>query len=222
MHSVGQFVSHLTARVTPDDEVVAHQTLPRTAWALFDGMPVADRRHGLDVWDVRRIPIHGGTIRVSVCHHGRRRSTPAVADIVASEQAWGVATPEPYLRFARAVGALRFELLELLEQLRANSGSLAAYGAAAKGVTLLSYCGVGAVYLDFVVDRSTYKQGKRYPVDALPIYAPSVLVERQPAYTLLLTWNFAAEVLRQQDSYVRLGGRFVIPVPTPRVVPTGN
>jgi hypothetical protein len=95
---------------------------------------------------------------------------------------------------------------------------VAAYGASAKGVTLLSYCGVGAERLEFVVDRSTYKQGQRYPAGALPILPPEALLARRPDYALLLTWNFADEILAQQADYRAAGGRFIIPLPTPRVV----
>jgi hypothetical protein len=116
------------------------------------------------------------------------------------------------------VQALRRRLVELLARLKGEGRRIAAYGAAAKGVTLLSYCGIGAETLDFVVDRSTVKQDRRYPVGDLPILAPEALLERKPDYALLLTWNFAAEILHQQERFRQAGGRFIVPVPEPRVV----
>ncbi len=95
---------------------------------------------------------------------------------------------------------------------------LAAYGAAAKGNTLLNYFGIGREILDFVVDRSTHKQGRYMPGVPLPIYPPEKLLEMMPDDALLLTWSFAAEILEQQAEYRRRGGKFVVPVPRVEVV----
>jgi hypothetical protein len=95
---------------------------------------------------------------------------------------------------------------------------VAAYGAAAKGSTLLNCFNIGAETLDFVVDRSIYKQGLFMPGVHLPIYPPEKLLEERPEYVLLLTWNLADEILEQQDAYRRAGGRFIVPVPEPVVV----
>jgi hypothetical protein len=173
--------------------------------------------HDLDVCDVERIPIHGGSLRLSVAPAGSRRPSPRVAELRQAEEQWGVSDAAPYDRFAASVGELRERLVAEVRSLKAGGARLAAYGAAAKGVTLLSYCGLGAAELEFVADRSSYKQGKRYPVGALPILPPSALEERRPDYALLLTWNFADEILRQQEGYRAAGGRFIVPVPEPRI-----
>ncbi len=109
-------------------------------------------------------------------------------------------------------------LLELLKELKAKGASIAAYGASAKGSTLLNYCGIGSETLDFVVDRSVHKQGKRTPGTALPILATEELLSRKPDYALLLTWNFAEEILKQQSEYRAAGGKFIVPIPQPRVL----
>ena len=120
--------------------------------------------------------------------------------------------------FATGVAELRTALRGLLDDLKSGGSRIAAYGAAAKGVTLTSYCGIGNGYLDYVVDRSPHKQGKRFPVDGLPIFDPARLREDQPEYALLLTWNFAEEILRQQAEYRQHGGKFIVPVPQPVIV----
>lgn len=176
------------------------------------------RRHGLIIRDVGRVPIHGGSLRLfaspaeSVTAVSQR-----VTSLLAEEAAWGVRDEAPYQQFAERVAEIRRGLRELLEQLKASGKRIAAYGASAKGSTLLNFCGIGPETLDFVVDRSTAKQGKLTPGTGLRIYAPDKLLDDMPDYTLLLTWNFADEILRQQGEYRRRGGKFIVPVPLPRV-----
>jgi SAM-dependent methyltransferase len=175
------------------------------------------RRHGLAVVDVRWLPIHGGTIRVrGVLAQGAQPSA-AVRELLEREAEWGVAAPGRYEEFARRVGALRQELRALISEIKGSGKRIAAYGAAAKGSTLLNYMGLGTDVIDYVVDRSTHKQGRLMPGSRLPISPPERLVQDLPEYTLLLSWNLADEVLRQQQEYRNLGGRFIIPVPSVRV-----
>jgi len=174
-------------------------------------------RHGLEIVDVERVPIHGGTLRIFATPTGAAKVSPRVIALRDEEQAWGVSTEAPYRLFAERVETLRLELRELLSNLKAEGRSIAAYGASAKGSTLLNYCGIGRDTLDFVVDRSTVKQGRVTPGTGLKIFAPDHLLEEMPDYTLLLTWNFAEEILKQQAEYRARGGRFITPVPTPKV-----
>ena len=102
--------------------------------------------------------------------------------------------------------------------MRSQGKTVAAYGASAKGATLLNYCGIDHTQLDFAADRSTYKQGRHMPGVHVPIVAPEMLLEKQPDYTLLLTWNFAEEILKQQQDYRDRGGKFIVPVPLPKIV----
>ena len=176
-------------------------------------------RCSLSLVDVERIPIHGGSLRI----FGAQRNQHALVSsrveaLLAEEREWGIDRSEAYQDFARRVQSLKRSLVELVAGLKREGKRLAAYGAAAKGSTLLSYCGVGDGDLEFVADRSTYKQGHYMPGTRLPIVPPSRLLEAMPDYVLLLTWNFADEILEQQAEYRRRGGRFIIPIPEVRVV----
>ncbi len=143
----------------------------------------------------------------------RQKAGPGVNHPTA---AWGVDRLETYAAFGRRGEEVRRSLRGFLRELKANGERLAAYGAA-KGSTLLNYSGIGRHTLDFVVDRSPHKQGLYMPGVRLPVFPPMRLLEEMPDYVLLLTWNFADEILEQRHEYRRRGGRFIIPVPEVKV-----
>jgi len=175
-------------------------------------------RHGLSIFRVERVPIHGGSLRLFACRQGTFPIENSVSELLAEEKKKGMAANSYYEQFAERVFALRKSLLELLRKSKEENKSIAAYGASAKGSTLLNFFGVGKETLQFVADRSTYKQGRLTPGTHIPIVPPERLLEARPDYTLLLTWNFADEILRQQQEYRNKGGRFIIPIPQVKVV----
>jgi len=182
------------------------------------GLAPLFKRHGLYLNDVERLPIHGGSLRLTV---GRTPGgTEALAALLTREAELGVDNVSFYDGFADRVRALRESLAALLSSEKAKGKRIACYGAAAKGATLVNYLDLGEGFFDFVADANAYKQGKYMPGQHIPIRHPDQLVAEQPDYVLLLVWNFAGEVMRQQTMYRERGGSFIIPVPEPYIVPS--
>ncbi len=175
-------------------------------------------RHDLEVYRVDQIPLHGGSLRFYSANKGRKSPESSVARVLASESTAGLADLSAYTGFAKRVETLRVELVGQIDALIAEGKTLAAYGAAAKGATLLNYFGLDSGRIAFAADRSPHKQGLYMPGVQIPIIAAEELAKRRPDYCLLLAWNFAEEILEQQASYRAAGGRFIIPLPQLRVV----
>lgn len=177
------------------------------------------RRHELTISNVEAVAIHGGTLRIfATLSRDNVPASDAVRALLAEEVEWGVGDPVSYREFSDNVKGIRAQLRSVLGGLKEGGRSIAAYGASAKGSTLLNYAGIGAETLDFVADRSTVKHGRYTPGTHLPIYSAEKLLQAMPDYVLLLTWNFAEEILAQQAEYRAKGGRFVIPIPDVRLV----
>jgi len=169
---------------------------------------------GLELVDVREAAIHGGSILVSAQRRGGpHRVQASVGTMLAREDAIGLHRPGPWLDFARKVERSREALRAEIDRLHAAGKTLAGYGAPAKGMTLLAYCGIGPERLPFVVDRSPYKQGLLTPGHHIPVDEPGRLLRERPDVVLILAWNFAAEIVQQQAEYLRRGGRFLLPIP---------
>lgn len=173
-------------------------------------------RHGLELVSVEHLDIHGGSLRVSFKRDGSPDET--VATFLDLETRRGVLEKPYYEDFAKRVGGVRRGLVELLERLKSDGHSIAAYGAAAKGVILLNYCGIDERLIDYVVDLNSHKQGWEMPGIALPIHGPGRLADDRPDYLLVLAWNFKDEIIAQQAAFARAGGRFILPIPKPGVV----
>jgi SAM-dependent methyltransferase len=174
-------------------------------------------RNGLVLIDVRHAPIHGGSIRYTLARAGARPTT-SVERMLTEEDAAGLDRFAYYEAFGERVRALCASLAKELAAQQAAGHSIAAYGASAKGSTLLNTIGIDARTIAFTIDRSPLKQGRYMPGVGIPILPPEALAERQPDVVLVLTWNFLDEIVEQQKPYLQAGGRFLVPIPKPRWV----
>lgn len=169
---------------------------------------------GLRIWDVDELQTHGGSLRIYGCHaDDERRTTSAVAALMDEEHRQGLRSLAAYEAFQAKADRLKDDLVTfLIDQKRAGK-TVAAYGAAAKGNTLLNYAGIKPDLLPFVCDAAVAKQGKYMPGSHIPILPPAALVEKRPDYLLILPWNIASEVKQQSFQLAELGTQFVRAVP---------
>jgi SAM-dependent methyltransferase len=171
-------------------------------------------RHGLRIYDVERLSTHGGSLRIFASHAGRDLKDSALLQEVRSQEAAaGIPELSTYTQFAKRVEACRNSVLKFLADSKNAGKKVAAYGAAAKGNTLLNFCGITPRDISFVADRNPHKQGKLLPGSHIPVVSPEALMQAKPDYVLILPWNLRDEIRAQLDGIKAWGGRFVTPVP---------
>ena len=175
-------------------------------------------RFGLEVFDVERLDIHGGSMRVFA------RPSKNGAPVLRGVRAWidqekerGLFEESTYDAFRERVERNREELMTLLHTLKADGKRIAGYGASARGNTLLNYFGIGTDLLDYIVDRNPLKHGLFSPGMHIPVLPTERLLEDRPDYVLLIAWNFGEEIMREQEAYRGAGGRFIQPIPQVRI-----
>jgi hypothetical protein len=173
------------------------------------------QRQGLRIFDVEELPTHGGSLRLYACREGSR-SRPIghrADDLIMRERETGMLNLQTYLSFGARVKNSKKKLVDFLVAAKRNNKTVAAYGAPAKGNTLLNYCGVCTDLIDYTVDRSPHKQGRLLPGTRIPIFAPDHIRQTTPDYLLILPWNLKTEIMEQM-SYIRCwGGQFIVPIP---------
>jgi 2-polyprenyl-3-methyl-5-hydroxy-6-metoxy-1,4-benzoquinol methylase len=179
-------------------------------------------RHGLTIFDVEELPTHGGSLRIFARHAKNTASAAAVTGRVAAlkrkETDFGLTQMATYTAFGEKVKETKRRLLKFLIEAKDSGKTLVGYGAAAKGVTLVNYCGVRDDLVDYVVDKSPHKQGHFMPGVRLPIYSPKRIFETKPDYVLVLPWNLRDEIAKEMAGIGAWGGRFVVPIPEVRVL----
>ena len=178
------------------------------------------RQHGLTIFDVEEISTHGGSLRLYVCHSsgGSRAPHSHVSQLKQRELARGIRDLKTYSCFGERVRETKRALLELLTGVKRAGKSIVAYGAPAKGNTLLNYCGIGRDFVDYTVDVSPHKQNLFLPGTHIPIHHPDMIRRTRPDYVLILPWNLCDEIIEQLADVRQWGGRFVIPIPRAEVV----
>jgi hypothetical protein len=186
-------------------------------WALGP-MKHLFERNGLEIVNAERLPIHHGQLRVSVQHRGEGKIQPEVSRLLGLEQAAGIDRFETFERFSQKAFQIKLDLHRMLNELRNQNKQVVAYGAPAKGNTLLSFLEIRSNTVSYIADRSPLKQGRFTPGTHIPVVSPDRLLTDKPDYVLLLAWNFADEVLHQQSEYRKLGGQFIIPIPEIRII----
>ena len=176
-------------------------------------------KHGLRLYDVDQLPTHGGSLRIYACHAAAARPTgPRAVALAAEEQDAGFRRIDHYASFAARVEETKRALLDFLIRARREGKTIAAYGAPGKGNTLLNYCGIRTDFVDYAVDRNPYKHGRFTPGTHIPIHPPEKIRETRPDYVFILPWNLKDEIV-EQLAYVReWGGRFVVPIPSVRIL----
>lgn len=231
---LNDFISGLKALMKPDG--IATIEFPHLLYLLqntqFDtiyhehfsyfSFAAAERvfsRHGLVIFDVEELPTHGGSLRIYVCHENdnTRHEEERVLRMREKEREAELECIKTYTGFAKKSECVKRDLLAFLVKAKTEGKRVACYGAAAKGSTLLNYCGIGRDLIEFVVDRSPHKQGKFMAGSHIPIRHPDVVAEFKPDYLLILAWNLREEIAEQMDYIRKWGGEFVLPIPNVEV-----
>lgn len=175
-------------------------------------------RHGMEVFDIEQVDIHGGSFRVYIATKGQYKIEPIVNKLIEEEEQLKIYDRKTLNKFAEDVKKNRDELNWLLHSLKKEGKSIVGVSAPAKGMTLLNYCHIGTDLLDVVTEKSNLKIGRVTPGTHIPVVTDSYLLEHQPDYALLLAWNFADEIIKNLSEYQKRGGKFIIPIPMPKII----
>lgn len=202
-------------------ERVAYDTIYHEHLSYFslNALSTLFSLHRMGIFDTQRIEIHGGSILVYIRKSsGKQKEMHIVRELLEKEKFLHLDTRDSYIRFAQRVGDAKEKLCKTLSKLRSARKRIVGYGAAAKGNTLLNYCGIDTSALEYIVDKNVLKHNLYTPGTHIPVYPVERITHDQPDYMLILAWNFASEIIEQQSRFKKQGGRFIIPVPEVAIV----
>jgi hypothetical protein len=173
---------------------------------------------GLEIFDIRKQLVHGGTLRIFVSKKENYPINNSVNTIIDNENKLGLGKIDFYQKFSIEVKDLKKNLLKILIQLKKENKSIFGYGAPAKGNVLLNYCGIDTKFLDYIVDTTTLKQGKFTPGTHIPVVSPEKIKKNGTNVALLLAWNYKSEILEKEKFFKEIGGKFLIPIPSSELI----
>ncbi|MBI2426860.1 MAG: methyltransferase domain-containing protein [Candidatus Kerfeldbacteria bacterium] len=176
------------------------------------------KRHGLNMFDVKPTAVHGGSNRMYLCKDLNKPMSEGLHKLLQEEIDYGINKPETYTVFHQRVEKVKESLMKLLRDLKAQGKTICGYGASAKGQTLVQYFGIGTDILEYIADKSPLKQDRLSPGMHIPVVSPDKIKRSPTDYMLLLAWNFGDEIMRQQEEYKNRGGKFILPIPNPRII----
>lgn len=203
-------VPYFYRMMTKLTHIVYHQQID---YMMLTQLVAFFRQCGLELVDAQEIPLHGGSVRLFVKHQGSHKPTKRLARLIRREQAIIRTYPSRLTEFAQSIQTQRDALVELVRRLKRQGKTIAAVGASAKGITILNYAGLGPKEIDFITEKSLLKIGRFTPT-GIPVVADPILLTAQPDCAILLSWNFAKEIMGNLKDYK---GAWVIPVPTLKV-----
>jgi len=172
----------------------------------------------MEIINVEEKDIHGGSIRIFVSHIGNYPVHDSVGEVLNAENIAGLRDKKVLNCFSKNVVDNKQKLQLLMAKLKADGKSIVAVSAPAKGMTLLNYCKIDKETIDYVTEKSALKIGLNTPGGLIPVYSDDKLLEDAPDYALLLAWNFATEIMNNNKEYIKRGGKFIIPIPTPKII----
>ena len=182
-------------------------------------LKAAFAKHGLEIINIEKLSLHGGSLRLFVSHTGQYLVDPIIEQMIRAEEAFGLYELNTFKNFMDQLAILKTTCVHTLADLKEKNAKIAAYGASAKGTTLLNYFGLGKDTIEFVVDRSLTKHDKFTPGTQLAISHPDRLIDEKISHALLLTWNFSEEIIQQQKEFINQGGKFIHPLAYGKMMP---
>lgn len=197
-------------------DLVYHEHL--SYWAIAPLITLF-KRFDMRVFAVEKVDVHGGTIRVFVTkNNSKHKEEKSVKEFLEKEKKMKLGDIKTYLSYANEIKKNKVALITLLESLKVKEKTIAGYGAPAKGNTLLNFFSVGTETLDYIIDDSPWKQGLYSPGKRIPVVSSKILEKKRVDYLLILAWNFAESIMKNNEAFRKKGGRFIVPVPTPKII----